>query len=62
MNTFCGWLYETVTICVYDSFFRNVISIVLLSHCFGQRIGAPVHIVVWRPVFMQNVCNGSIFI
>ena len=30
MNTFCDWLSETIVISVYDSFFRNVISIVLL--------------------------------
>ena len=31
MNTFCDWLSETIVISVYDSFFRNYISIVLLS-------------------------------
>ena len=32
MNTFCDWLSETIVIIsVYDSFFRNYISIVLLS-------------------------------
>ena len=31
MNTFCDWLSETIVISVYDSFFRNFISIVLLS-------------------------------
>ena len=31
MNTFCDWLTETTVISVYDSFFRNYISIVLLS-------------------------------
>ena len=31
MNTFCDWLFETIVISVYDSFFRNYISIVLLS-------------------------------
>ena len=31
MNTFCDWLFETTVISVYDSFFRNYISIVLLS-------------------------------
>ena len=32
MNTFCDWLFETIVISVYDSFFRNYISIVLLLH------------------------------
>ena len=38
MNTFCDWLFETIVISVYDSFFRNYISIVLLSFivCSGQ--------------------------
>ena len=31
MNTFCDCLSETIVISVYDSFFRNYISIVLLS-------------------------------
>ena len=31
MNTFCDWLFETIVISVYDSFFINYISIVLLS-------------------------------
>ena len=31
INTFCDWLSETVVISIYDSFFRNYISIVLLS-------------------------------
>ena len=31
MNTFCDWLSETIVISDYDSFFRNYISIVLLS-------------------------------
>ena len=31
MNTFCDWLSETIVISVYDSFFRNYISVVLLS-------------------------------
>ena len=31
MNTFCDWLSETIVISVYDSFFRNYISIVLWS-------------------------------
>ena len=31
MNTFCDWLFETIVISAYDSFFRNYISIVLLS-------------------------------
>ena len=31
MNTFCDWLSETIVISAYDSFFRNYISIVLLS-------------------------------
>ena len=31
MNTFCDWLFGTIVISVYDSFFRNYISIVLLS-------------------------------
>ena len=31
MNTFCDWLFETIVTRVYDSFFRNYISIVLLS-------------------------------
>ena len=31
MSTFCDWLSETIVISVYDSFFRNYISIVLLS-------------------------------
>ena len=31
MNTFCNWLSETVVIRVYDLFFRNYTSIVLLS-------------------------------
>ena len=31
MNTFCDWLSETIVISVYDSFFKNYISIVLLS-------------------------------
>ena len=31
MNTFCDWLSETIVISVYDSLFRNYISIVLLS-------------------------------
>ena len=31
MKTFCDWLFETIVISVYDSFFRNYISIVLLS-------------------------------
>ena len=31
MNTFCDWLSETKVISVYDSFFRNYISILLLS-------------------------------
>ena len=31
MNTFCDWLFETIVTSVYDSFFRNYISIVLLS-------------------------------
>ena len=31
MNTFCDWLPETIVISVYDSLFRNYISIVLLS-------------------------------
>ena len=30
MNTFCDWLSETIVINVYNSFFRNYISIVLL--------------------------------
>ena len=30
MNTLCLWLFETLVISVYDSFFRNYISIVLL--------------------------------
>ena len=30
MNTFCDWLSETIVISVYDSFFRNYISILLL--------------------------------
>ena len=29
MNTFCDWLFETIVISVYDSFFRNYISIFL---------------------------------
>ena len=32
INTFCDWLFETIVISVYDLFFRNYISIVLL--CF----------------------------
>ena len=32
MNTFYDWLSETIVISVYDSFFRNYISIVLLSY------------------------------
>ena len=31
MNTFCDWLFEIIVISVYDSFFGNYISIVLLS-------------------------------
>ena len=31
MNTFCDWFSETIVIRVYDSFFGNYISIVLLS-------------------------------
>ena len=31
MNTFCDWLSETIVNSVYDSFFRNYISVVLLS-------------------------------
>ena len=31
MDTLCDWLSETIVISVYDSFFRNYISIVLLS-------------------------------
>ena len=31
MNRFCDWLFETIVISVYDSFFGNYISIVLLS-------------------------------
>ena len=31
MNTFCDLLSEKIVISVYDSFFRNYISIVLLS-------------------------------
>ena len=31
MNTFCDWLFETIVTSFYDSFFRNYISIVLLS-------------------------------
>ena len=31
MNTLCDWLSETTVINVYDSFFRNYISMVLLS-------------------------------
>ena len=31
MNTFSDWLSEKIVISVYDSFFRNYISIVLLS-------------------------------
>ena len=31
MNAFCDWLSETIVISVYDSFFRNYISIDLLS-------------------------------
>ena len=31
MNTFCDWLSETIVINVNDSFFRNYISMVLLS-------------------------------
>ena len=31
VNTFCDWLSETIVISVYDSFFRNYISVVLLS-------------------------------
>ena len=31
MNTFCDWLSVTIVISVYDTFFRNYISIVLLS-------------------------------
>ena len=31
MNTFCNWFSETIVISVYDLFFRNYISIVLLS-------------------------------
>ena len=31
MNMFCDWLSETIVISVYDSLFRNYISIVLLS-------------------------------
>ena len=30
-NTFCDWLSETIVISVYDSLFRNYISIDLLS-------------------------------
>lgn len=31
MNMFCDWFSETIVISVYDSFFRNMISIALLS-------------------------------
>ena len=31
INTFCDWLSVTIVISVYDTFFRNDISIVLLS-------------------------------
>ena len=31
MNASCDWLSETIVISVYDSFFRNYISIDLLS-------------------------------
>ena len=31
MNTLCDWLFKTILISVYDSFFRNYISIALLS-------------------------------
>ena len=31
MNTFCDWFSETIVMRVYDSFFGNYISIVLLS-------------------------------
>ena len=31
MNAFCDWLSETIVFSVYDSFFRNYISIDLLS-------------------------------
>ena len=31
MNAFCDWLSETIVISVYDSFFRNYISMDLLS-------------------------------
>ena len=34
LNTFCDWLSETIVISVYDSFFRNYISTVLLSFIF----------------------------
>ena len=38
MNTFCDWLFETIVISVYDSFFRNYISIVLLSFIVGRHL------------------------
>ena len=48
MNTFCDWLSETIVISVYDSFFRDYISIVLLSRaanhsaCSYRYVATPV--------------------
>ena len=51
MNAFCDWLSETIVISVYDSFFRNYISMDLFSFIVlhEQPIKAPVHIGTWRP-------------
>ena len=57
MNTFCDGLSETILMSVYDSFFRNYVSIVSLSFIvLKQLITAPVHIGTWRP-FLMHVCT-----
>ena len=47
MNTFCDWLFETMVISAYDSFFRNCISIALLFFIVfssqSQRLSIYVH-------------------
>ena len=56
MNTFCDWLFETIVISVYDSFFINYISIVSLSFivCNSQSQRLFIYRGRWRPDISSN--------
>ena len=59
MNTFCDWLSETV-ISVYDSFFRNYISIVLLSSAANHSVCSYRYVATpCQPVFCTGIFESG---